>query len=608
MSWETGLLGGFMDRKSTVEKEQAERARQTAEQEAGIFKLLLGSPDPKIAALAATGLLESARGGKKKGGLRGWLGEMESSPYLSQMQTLINTPVETDPGTMAEPPSTQYPALATPPPTLGQAPAGMPAQALTEPGAKPAPRPAPRQIPGVVGKPPTFGPRKILPDAGDIAAATAEGQYMGRGRAGQRLLREAQTPDERRLVMEQFGYSEPGRGATTGQFMGNVLGENIEPSEWTDPTLPDARQVYRRMRMPDGTIKHFPVDLTSAGAPTLREIAGPDGRPMTAQIYQDGTVVPLAKSASRTQFLQHVDAAGNVTYVPVNPYAAAPGAPRIGGQTVTPPPQAAPQGAGAAPAQGQAPAPAVGAPPPAATPAAGPQGISGGTRPVNFSSVPVAMLDAQGNLTTIQADRNPRTRELFDSVTQQPLTGQAFPITAAAQTQIRTQEQLKLQLADIQALADELLPGVDEVAAYKPLTGGWLYYKTSTDPAFYAKYQKLVSEVNSAAGAIRGIQKQSGAESKADYERALTALGNITSGDTKEAVAERIAGTNSALTAAQQSFINTLQRGAVGTAPPNTQAPDLTGLAQGRQRRFTSGPFAGQVWTLDAQGQPQKVQ
>lgn len=39
-----------------------------------------------------------------------------------------------------------------------------------------------------------------------------------------------------------------------------------------------------------------------------------------------------------------------------------------------------------------------------------------------------------------------------------------------------------------------------------------------------------------------------------------------------------------------------------------SSAPDLKGLQPGKQRRFTQGPFAGQVWTIDATGTPKKVQ
>ena len=38
-----------------------------------------------------------------------------------------------------------------------------------------------------------------------------------------------------------------------------------------------------------------------------------------------------------------------------------------------------------------------------------------------------------------------------------------------------------------------------------------------------------------------------------------------------------------------------------------TTAPDLSGLKAGTGRRFTEGPFAGQTWTVDAAGTPQRV-
>ena len=38
-----------------------------------------------------------------------------------------------------------------------------------------------------------------------------------------------------------------------------------------------------------------------------------------------------------------------------------------------------------------------------------------------------------------------------------------------------------------------------------------------------------------------------------------------------------------------------------------TATPDLKGLAPGQARVFKSGPFVGQTWTINAQGQPQQV-
>lgn len=39
----------------------------------------------------------------------------------------------------------------------------------------------------------------------------------------------------------------------------------------------------------------------------------------------------------------------------------------------------------------------------------------------------------------------------------------------------------------------------------------------------------------------------------------------------------------------------------------HAQAPDLSGLAAGHARKFTSGPYAGQTWTIGPDGQPKQV-
>lgn len=51
--------------------------------------------------------------------------------------------------------------------------------------------------------------------------------------------------------------------------------------------------------------------------------------------------------------------------------------------------------------------------------------------------------------------------------------------------------------------------------------------------------------------------------------------------------------------------------GAVGARPGTggaaTQGPDLSGLAPGHGRTFSSGPYQGQTWTVDASGTPSRV-
>jgi hypothetical protein len=88
MAYLTGLLGGFSARKSEVEAQNLEESRLAQAREARIYETLINSPDKETRDLAIAGLLESAQPRRRKGGLRGWLGEVEQSPYLSQIQAL----------------------------------------------------------------------------------------------------------------------------------------------------------------------------------------------------------------------------------------------------------------------------------------------------------------------------------------------------------------------------------------------------------------------------------------------------------------------------------------------------------------------------------------
>lgn len=88
MGYIEGLLGGFTTRKREVEQERLREAELSNAREAKIFETLLNSPDPETRDLAAAGLLQSAGPRRKKGGLRGFLGEIESGPYLEQIRKL----------------------------------------------------------------------------------------------------------------------------------------------------------------------------------------------------------------------------------------------------------------------------------------------------------------------------------------------------------------------------------------------------------------------------------------------------------------------------------------------------------------------------------------
>lgn len=238
-----GLLGGFQARKSEVEALNLRESELASTREAEVFKALLASPDPEIQALAATGLLESAKPRQRKAGLRGWLGEMQQSPVFPQLQRLIATPVETTPGTLPALGHTRYPTIPTPPPQLGEAPAGTPAQSLTEPGAPPAPRPQPTQIPGKVGTPPTFGPRKVFASPEDTALAQARAKAQGdvEGEVAGLIATGIPAAEARELVKQNYLRRS---GALAAQ---SIAGEVIGPDGTARPEFgifDRARQGY----------------------------------------------------------------------------------------------------------------------------------------------------------------------------------------------------------------------------------------------------------------------------------------------------------------------------------------------------------------------------
>src|SRR5688572_5433019 len=89
MGWFEGMLTGFQGRHYDIEQENVRQAELQHARESKVFEALLNSPDEEVKALAATGLFTAATGAKKKSGLRGWLGEMESNPMLGRIQELM---------------------------------------------------------------------------------------------------------------------------------------------------------------------------------------------------------------------------------------------------------------------------------------------------------------------------------------------------------------------------------------------------------------------------------------------------------------------------------------------------------------------------------------
>src|SRR5262245_3151057 len=87
-----GFLGGYSDRRREIEAQNMQLAQESAAREAEILKLLLNSPDPKIRGMAATGLITASGPQTRKGGLAGWMGQMETNPIFPKLLQYMQTP------------------------------------------------------------------------------------------------------------------------------------------------------------------------------------------------------------------------------------------------------------------------------------------------------------------------------------------------------------------------------------------------------------------------------------------------------------------------------------------------------------------------------------
>lgn len=155
MGFMEGLLGGFLDRKGEVEKQNIHAGELASERERRVFETLASADDPEIRQLALAGLLDSANPRKKKSGLSGWIGETMASPHLDSIGRLMQTPTlqpvqeqhETLPSrqsTSGQPLPASTPAILEAP-GGDAAPAGMAADSPVQPGGGP-PAPTPTVV------------------------------------------------------------------------------------------------------------------------------------------------------------------------------------------------------------------------------------------------------------------------------------------------------------------------------------------------------------------------------------------------------------------------------------------------------------------------------
>lgn len=286
-----GLLGGFQARKSEIEAQNYERAQAATQRESQIFESLLGSDDPEIRTLALTGLLDTANPKKRKGGLKGWMGELEQSPYMESMRALINTPVQTpNPAVGGLPPG------ATPPASGMTLPSRQSAQGVAAPNVQPSIQETPEQAPAAMaagspvapagspsagtGAPPTptsytqappmpyslarmrnvflTGADKVRADTAAKEQGEIEGMIQGLTPAfGQSRAREIA---EAVLVRSRTG-------ASAQRYGGTMKGDQIAPTERDAYGRPiDANQHYRVQLQPNGSMTYLPTVAPGVGS------------------------------------------------------------------------------------------------------------------------------------------------------------------------------------------------------------------------------------------------------------------------------------------------------------------------------------------------------
>ena len=143
MGYLEGLLGGFTERKGVVEDQNRQEALAGSDRERRVLESLINSPDPEVKSLAVAGLLDSAGPKKRKGGLSGWLGELQGSPHLQSIRDLIAHDAQG--GGSGEPPA-----------VAPEGASARPTQAITgtSPASSAAPLAQPTGSPTEVGGPP----------------------------------------------------------------------------------------------------------------------------------------------------------------------------------------------------------------------------------------------------------------------------------------------------------------------------------------------------------------------------------------------------------------------------------------------------------------------
>ena len=325
MAWLEGLVKGFNDRRIEVATQNEERAKRQNELEQKVFSTLLGSEDEELRAMGFNELLRSAGGPKKKGGLRGWIGEYQDSGAMDRVRSLVNKPV-----TMTGLPSRQLqpqfqigtlPGAPTTPAKEGAA--AQPSESAVEGGAPPefAPPPtaAANQQQPVFPAPPTVT-RPAGATSGGSATGSAFGALTAGPEIGNRVPRKVflspQEKEEREVQLE--GQKETAKRRSEFEFLTGAYG----PEEGKD--LYGRHYLGSQPREQWASGGMFAVtEPDGAGGVTVRRIMavrGPKGEYLDAMTHQPlppgaEPVLPGAGGGIKT-FVHPIS--GDVTRVDLN--------------------------------------------------------------------------------------------------------------------------------------------------------------------------------------------------------------------------------------------------------------------------------------------------
>ena len=167
MGWLEGVLTGYADRHFEIQKQKRAEAELAAQREQQVLSTLLESKYPDVADAAAAGVLDLANPRRRSGGVAGWMGEIDKSPYLPMIQRtrqrIAEDPeyarTQLDLGRYGPSTGLPTPSIPTPAGSVPNQPsAALPETSLVEGGTGTAPTPAPTPPPAPPGVTGTMGP------------------------------------------------------------------------------------------------------------------------------------------------------------------------------------------------------------------------------------------------------------------------------------------------------------------------------------------------------------------------------------------------------------------------------------------------------------------